>query len=148
MKRLIKVIAALGVILLFCCKSVLYTNEQVIDRYKTKQEVTKRFGMPTEKKTGDTTEQWLYAYEQSNSVSQPGAKHSNIQTAIVTEFNRPRHFLLFTFDKGGNVTRADFNKVNLEEKRIDGGKTAFAVLIGLGVGLVLFLAAVFSGAFR
>ncbi|HWD89822.1 MAG TPA: hypothetical protein VG367_16940 [Mucilaginibacter sp.] len=57
MKNLIKGLAFLSMLSLFSCTKVLYTHEQVMNRYQSKQDVIGKFGMPAEKKTnGDGTE--------------------------------------------------------------------------------------------
>jgi hypothetical protein len=131
----------LSTLSLFSCTKTIYTHEQVLGRYQTKQDVMKTFGIPTEKKTNDTTEEWLYRYERNDSFR----KHSveefhNIQTANVADFNRYKKYLIFTFDQKGNVIRADFEGVDLAVKKADALGTI--VLVVAGAGIVLGAAAI------
>jgi hypothetical protein len=131
MKNLITGLAVLTMLSLFSCTKVLYTHEQVVDRYKTKQDVSKTFGIPTEKKTGDNVEQWLYKFEKDDSFKEHAVKeYHNTQTATVTDFNKFNKYLIFTFDLQGNVTRCDYSGVDLTVKTKD--KEATIVIIALG----------------
>jgi hypothetical protein len=67
MKNLITGMVLLSILSLFSCTKTIYTHQQVLDRYKTKQDVSKTFGIPTEKKTSDNAEQWLYKFEKDDS---------------------------------------------------------------------------------
>jgi hypothetical protein len=136
MKNLITGLAFLTMLSLCSCTKVLYTHEQVVDRYKTKQDVSKTFGIPTEKKMSDNTEQWLYKYEKDESSRERAAvkEYHNTQTATVTDFNRYDKYLIFTFDFQGNVTRCDYTGVDLAVKGKD--KEATIVLIALGAVLL------------
>lgn len=138
MKNLIPAFMFLSMLLFFSCTTMLYTHEQVIERYKTKQDVTKRFGAPTEKKTSDTTEEWLYAFEKKNSITDHSVTQlPNITTANVTAFSPHKRYLTFTFDKQGNVTRTDYQGVDLTEKKKSPGKTIALVLGAAALVVVL-----------
>ncbi len=135
MKNLIKGLALLSMLSLFSCTKVLYTHEQVVDLYKTKQDVMKTFGIPTEKKTADTTEEWLYRYDRHDSFSKHVVEEfHNAQTVNVANFNRYKRYLVFIFDRQGNVVRCDNEGVDLAVKKKD--TVATVVLIAVGVGLI------------
>ena len=136
MKKPIQCIALISLLLLFSCTKTIYTNEQVLDLYQTKASVSKKFGTPTERKVSDSTEQWLYEYQRSDPFNRHVIeKTSNIKTIDVTDFNRYDRYLIFTFDKNGNVIRNDFQGVNLAVKKAN---TVGTVLLVTGlVGVVL-----------
>jgi len=136
MKKPIQCIALISSFLLFSCTRTIYTHEQVLDMYQTKAAVSKKFGTPTERKVSDSTEQWLYQYQRSDPFNRHViAKTSNIKTVDVTDFNRYDRYLIFTFDKNGNVIRNDFQGVNLAVKKAN---TVGTVLLVTGlVGVVL-----------
>jgi hypothetical protein len=141
MKNFITGIAFLSMLSLFGCTKTIYTHEQVLDLYQTKQDVIKKLGIPTEKKTSDTTEEWLYRYERYDTFK----KHSveafhNTQTVSVADFNRYKKYLIFTFDQKGNVIRSDSHGVNFAVKKVDAFGTV--VLIAAGVGVVAGLTAI------
>ena len=136
MKNLITGIAILSMLSLFSCTKVIYTHEQVLNQYMAKPDVLKRFGIPTEKLTKDSTEEWLYRYDGYNTITQHSVEeYHNTQTVSVTEFNRYKRYLIFTFDLKGNVIRNDFQGVDLTVKKKD--PVATIALITAGAAIVL-----------
>lgn len=133
MKNLIAGLSLLSMLLLLSCTKTIYTNDQVIDRYKTKKDVLNAFGMPTEKKISDTSERWLYRYDK-NLAEHDYKQYHNTQTTTVNDFNRYNRYLIFSFDVMGNVIRADYTGVDLSVKKHNTGATIG--LIAIGVALV------------
>jgi hypothetical protein len=135
MKNLIRGLALSGMLILCSCTKVIYTHEQVLDMYQTKAVVSKKFGIPTERKVSDSTEKWLYQYQKNSHVIE---ETSNTKTVDVANFNRYDRYLIFTFDKNGNVIRNDFKGVNLTVKKKDTGRTILLVvgIVGATVGLI------------
>jgi hypothetical protein len=135
MKNLVRGLALLSMLLLCCCSKTIYTHEQVLDMYQTKADVTKKFGIPTERKVNDSTEEWLYQYQRNSHVVE---ETSNAKTVDVTNFNRYDRYLIFTFDKNGNVIRNDFKGVNLTVKKKDTGRTILLIvgIVGATAGLI------------
>ncbi|MGZ3753405.1 MAG: hypothetical protein ACXVB0_09100 [Mucilaginibacter sp.] len=133
MKNLIKALVLLSMLSLFSCSKVIYTHEQVLDSYQTKQAVTKAFGKPTEKRLADSLEQWLYRFDTFR--TRPVDVSQNVQTAAVTDFSRYNRYLIFTFDRGGNVIRSDFKGVDLTVKKSD--PVATIVLIAAGTAIII-----------
>ncbi|MBS1523415.1 MAG: hypothetical protein JST50_20610 [Bacteroidetes bacterium] len=130
MEKLIKGIMILCMVSLFGCTRVLYTQDEVLGRYKTRNDVQKTFGIPTEKQVSDTSERWLYRYDRHNSFSDHSVElHHNIQTVTVNDFSKYDRYLLFSFDRNCNVVRCDYTGVDLTVKKQDTGAT-----IGLVVG--------------
>ncbi len=80
---------------LLSCTKVIYTQKQVLDGYKTKQDVIEKFGTPTEKRTGDTTEEWLYSYDGHDADIEHRAATVNI-----ANFNLHKRFVIFNMDIG------------------------------------------------
>jgi hypothetical protein len=134
MKNLLKSMALLSMLSLFSCSKVIYTQQQVLDTYKTKESIIKKFGAPTEKLTGDTTEEWLYSYEGRN----PNTEHVNSSSINVANFNIYERFIKFTIDKQGNVLNWQCVGVDFAERKKAPGKTV--ALIAGGVGLIAILA--------
>jgi len=120
MKNLIKGVAILSLLSLFGCSKTLYTHDEVLGRYKTKQDVQKTFGIPTEKSVSDTSERWLYSYDKRHNVE----LHQNTQTATVNEFGKYERFLIFSFDKKDNVVRYDYTGIDLAVRKKKTGATA------------------------
>ena len=139
MKKLIKGIALMSTLLLFSCTKTIYTHEQVLDMYQTKTAVSKKFGVPTERKMSDSTEEWLYKYQKNDSFTKHAIEETpNAKTADVTDFNRYDRYLIFTFDKNGNVIRNDFKGVDLavKKKNTVGTIVLVAGIVGVTVGLI------------
>jgi hypothetical protein len=150
MEKLIKTIMIVCMISLFGCTKVLYTQDEVLGRYKTRNDVQKTFGMPTEKKISDTTERWLYRYDVHDSFNKHSVQlHQNAQTVTVNELSKYDRYLLFSFDRNGNMVRCDYTGVDLTVKKKDTGATiglvvactAAALLVVVGLSHITFNAA-------
>ena len=136
MKIMINGIVLVSTLVLFSCTKVIYTHEQVLDMYQTKAAVSKKFGLPTERKVSGSTEEWLYQYKRNDSFTKHAIEETpNTKTVDVTDFNRYDRYLIFTFDKSGNVIRNDFKGVDLAVKK---GNTVGTIVLVTGiVGLVV-----------
>jgi len=139
MKNLIKGLTFFSMLTMFSCTKVLYTHEQVMNRYQTKQEVIDKFGIPTEKKTDeDNTEEWLYKFEMKGAFTDHSpAEQLNSKTVAVTEFSRYKRYIIFTIDKQDHVIMSKFDGVNLEERVKNPGGTI--ALVAGGVALVALM---------
>lgn len=129
MKNLTKGLALLSMLSLFSCTKTIYTHEQVLNGYKTKQQVTQKFGVPTEKILSDTTDEWLYRYD----GRKPADEYHNANTASVPGFGNYTRFLIFSFDKQGNVIQRNSQGVNLAEKKKNVVGTIFLIVGGLAL---------------
>ncbi|HZY37465.1 MAG TPA: hypothetical protein VFE53_12495 [Mucilaginibacter sp.] len=135
MKTLVKLIALLGMAPLFSCTKTIYTHQQAMSKYITKDDVVKNFGIPTERLKNDSTDQWLYRFEKN---AQPAGQREqskytatiNNRTADVQIFTFPKRFLLFSFDKEGKVIQWSGEGVDLGKKKFYAGRT-----IGLVAGI-------------
>lgn len=132
MGKITKGVMIVCMLLLFSCSKVIYTQNDVLSRYKTKNDVQITFGMPTEKQVGETSETWLYQFGNGKVEL-----YHNQQTATVTRFSRSDRYLLFSFDKNGNVVRHDATGIDLAERKPKTGATI--ALIG---GIVVAAATV------
>ena len=117
-------------LMLFSCTTVRYTQKQVMDRYKTSQDVKKQFGLPNEKKVSDTTEEWLYSYRGSK-IEHP------FETVTVPQFGEYNSYLVFCFDKHANVVRWQAQRVDLTERKVSAGKTVALVVTLSAVAIVV-----------
>ncbi|MFI5162639.1 MAG: hypothetical protein ACHQHN_15275 [Sphingobacteriales bacterium] len=132
MKNLIKGFAFLSMLSLFSCTKIVYTHEQVIGLYKTKQDVMKAFKIPTEKKMSDSTEEWLYRYDRNTSFTDHTiAEFPNTHTVDVTDFNRYKRYIIFTMDKQGNIIRCDYEGVDLAVRKKNPAGTIALIAGGL-----------------
>jgi hypothetical protein len=116
------------------CTKVVYTHEQVVGLYKTKQDVIKAFKTPTEKKTSDSTEEWLYRYDRNSSFTDHStAEFPNVNAVDVAEFNRYKRYIIFTMDKQGNVIRCDYEGVSLAVRKKNPAGTIALIAGGLAI---------------
>ena len=141
MKTLITLIAVLGLTPLFSCTKVLYTHESVMARYHTQDDVSKQFGIPAERLTDTATEQWLYNFQKvpgQHGLSADFIAVKHASTHDVQSFSRYERFIIFQFDKKGDLIQT-FNKdVDFTKTKVSGGKTA-GLIAGLAGGTVLIL---------
>ena len=134
MKNLIKSLAFVCLLSIFSCTKVIYSHEEVMGRYKTKEDITKKLGVPDEKRTGVDFEEWLYQYDHRNNSTD---KDAGIKTINVTEFGRHKKYIIFSMGSAGNVLSWKAEGVDFTEKRNAPGKT-----IGLIAGVAGFIALV------
>jgi len=127
MKNFIKIPVFLWLLSLCSCTKVLYTHEQVLDSYKTKQDVQRKFGAPAERKINQNGEEWLYTYDAEQQTQ-------GLTTNTVTELGRYKNYVLFSFDNQGNITSRHAEGVDLSEKKVSALKT-IALVAGLAVVL-------------
>src|SRR5258707_4291582 len=112
MKNLVTAIALLSMLSLFSCSKLVYSNEQVMNNYKTKGDIIKKFGSPTEKRSGDATEEWLYSYDR------PGSNiiHPDTTPKKVTNFSIYKRLVVFNMDMQGNVLNWQCKGVDFEKR--------------------------------
>jgi hypothetical protein len=135
MKALIIGFLMLSMLSFFSCTKVVYTNQQVLGRYKTKQEVTQKFGVPAEKLMGSTREEWLYRFESKFPLKHLEMESLDTTSTVVTQFKRNGRYAIFTFDGQGNVVSGEFKNIDVAERKLAAGKTI--ALLG-GIAVVLF----------
>jgi len=147
MKNLIKGIMIFSMASLFGCTKVVYTHDEVLGRYKTRDDVQKTFGIPTEKKVDETSELWLYQFDSYSLGKHPGELYHTIPTVTVNNFGKYDKYLLFSFDKAGNVVRCDYTGVDMTVRKKNTGGTI--ALIGGAVAVTAIVAIIaFSSAWN
>jgi hypothetical protein len=136
MKNLITGFALLSMLSMFSCTKTIYTHAQVLGKLQTKEDVTKVFGVPTERKTNETLEAWIYKYDRSNRNGIQ--KVDNAATADVKELSTFKRYVLFVFDKNGSLIKWDSKGVNLAVKKVSAGKT-IGLVVGIAGGAVVLV---------
>jgi hypothetical protein len=117
------------------CTKVVYTNQEVLGRYKTKQEVTQKFGVPAEKLLGSAMEEWLYRFESKFPMKHLEMESLDTTSTVVTQFKRNGKYVIFTFDKQGNVLRTEFKNVDVAERKL---ATVRTIALLAGIAVILF----------
>jgi hypothetical protein len=120
----------------------LYTHDEILSRYKTKQDVQKTFGAPTEKKESDSSEIWLYQFGDGKVKL-----YHNRQTITVDSFSKFDRYLLFSFDKDNNVVRHDYTGIDLAVRKPRTGAT-IALIGGIVVTAVTITAIIEMESFK
>jgi hypothetical protein len=131
---------------LYSCSTRVYTHQQVMQSFQTKKDVTKRFGVPSEKLQIDSTESWTYSFDTPSTLPQsihpdsikgPAPDHHTDSLRAVL-FPHHTKYIKFLFDTAGNVTGYKSNGVNLGMTKKDSfgigllkvlGVTAFLVVV-------------------
>jgi len=143
MKKLFSgLLAACLVMSLISCTKVVYSHEDYMSRFKTKQDVLNSFGLPTEKKIDGKIVEWMYDYRKGPSHPAKGAANSiNSNTSgndhTVADLTDYKKNVRFTFDENDKVINYTTQEVNFAEKKPATGKT---ILLVLGILMTAALA--------
>ncbi len=145
MKKTLHVLfVLLGLISLCSCSKVVYTHQQVLQSFRTRNDVAKQFGVPNEKITGEGIEMWTYNRDTLSAVqavNKPDTlknSHTAIDSLKANQYNRHDKYIKFTFDTAGNVTGYKSNGVNLSTTKKDNfGKGLLNVLGVTAVVIVI-----------
>jgi hypothetical protein len=138
MKNSIMLLATISMLSLFSCTKVIFTSEQVIDRYKTKQDLLKKFGTPSEKQRDSTSERWLYKYETSTMESR------NTNSVDVKQLGAYKKCLIFTMDLQGNVIRWDNKGVDMAERVKNKHGTVALIIVGSSLVVLVVLGGILA----
>src|ERR1700744_1030286 len=97
-------------LLLFCsCTKHVYTHQQVMQGFRTKDDVLKQFGNPDQVKEGVEIEEWTYNRDKisgPNKTTKPDtivaadAISDTLKASQPVVYNR---YIRFIFDRDGNV---------------------------------------------
>lgn len=153
MRKIITRLAFITILLpLFSCTKTLYTAHQNMERYRTKQDVVSSFGLPSEKRSGEGIEEWLYSYgtvgtatgyRNTNATVNGGynSVYGNSNTVSVAQFSQYNRYVKFTLDAQGNVLKWESQGVDLAIKKAAPGKTILYLLGCIAVGVLIGVAA-------
>lgn len=136
-------IAGISIFSLSSCTKLLYSHEEYMNRFRTKEGVIAHFGLPDQKiEEGDYT-QWLFDFGKGSTgvgfgnantnASIYGNKsniygNSNTNAGVFTQVDEYDKYVKFTFDKQGMVKNWTSQGVNLSRKQIKKGATIVAVV--------------------
>lgn len=145
-------LALIGILLLSSCSKTIYTHSTVMDQYTNKQLVVEKFGLPTEKRSGEGIEEWLYDYGTISTQRGYGNVNTNASVygntanvnstgGYVTQFNQYPRYIKFTFNSRGLVTKWNTQGVDLSVKKSQTGLTILFIVLCLGAGVALGMAA-------
>ena len=147
MKNSIVLITLVAALCLAGCSNRI-THIQVMQQYKTQQDVLKAFGAPNQKKEGNGATEWLYDESASTRSAKgwvaPVYNGTNIQTATVTEFKLYPKYVKFTFDGQGKVLSYDSGGVDFSKKEANPAGTVLLAIFGAALVLGIVLAAMLS----
>jgi len=133
-------------LLLCSCSKKLYTHQQVMQSFHSKDDVLKRFGNPDIKRMADSTEIWIYNRDMGAKSFDSTAKLSKINTDTTKALPMVKQgkYINFMFDRSGNVVGYKSNGIDLTyEKKISAGTNILkalgtAAIIAVIVGLEVY----------
>jgi hypothetical protein len=136
MKKTLHVLfVLLGLTSLYSCSKVVYTHQQVLQSFRTKSDVTKQFGVPDEKITGEGMEMWTYKSDTLKGVQAVNKRdtlkdfHTATDSLKANQYNPHDKYIKFIFDTAGDVTGYKSYGVNLSRTKKDNfGKGLLNVL--------------------
>lgn len=123
------------------CSKIVYTHEQVMQNYHTKQEVIKQFGWPDEKREVQGTTEWAYNGDSISKHGTPGtwsvADSLNTKTLTVDTFTDYPKYIKFTFNAQGAVIKWDSHGVSLAKRKSNPVGTVLVVIGSVAAALSL-----------
>ena len=136
MLRSISFSCALFAVLFLCsCSKKVYTHQQVMQGFHTKNDVAKQFGHPDIIRMIDSTEVWIYNRDTISKPTGPITTVSNTGTDTIKTPPKPNKSIRFMFDKEGNVVGYKSNGVDLGyTKKISAGTNILRVM---GITLII-----------
>jgi hypothetical protein len=145
-KSLLFPLLAIGFFISSCSKQI-YSHEQVMQSYHTKEDVVRQFEQPDEKRALNDTLQWLYNCDSSSNLVLTKTKvkiYGTYNSAAgfhsvprnVNRFSPYKKYVKFTFGKEGNVLSWNSSGVNFAERK---SKTLATVAIVVGSAIVVAL---------
>lgn len=153
MKTITIIFAAFaGLIFVSSCSKQIYSHEEVLQSYHTKDDVVRQFGQPNEIMIVSDTTKWLYNCgdppifnDTKTKVKVNGVYNTengfNIIPASVKQFSRYDKYVKFTFSSDGKVLSWDSQGLNFAERKAKPIATiaivvgAVAVVVGT-IGLI------------
>jgi len=147
-KKFIQVIAVLMASLSISgCSKIVYTHEQVMQSYHTKNDVIKQFGYPEQRREIGGTTEWVYSCDSAstlfNSKTKIGVNGSyngipdSLKMVNVNEFTNYNKYLRFTFDVQGNVLKYDSRNVSFVKRKANPAATVLVVLGSVAATILL-----------
>ncbi|WDZ99659.1 hypothetical protein [Mucilaginibacter sp. SJ] len=129
MKTITKIFAAFaGLIFLSSCSKLIYSHEEVMQSYHTKNDVIRQFGQPDEIMIVNDTTRWLYNCGEPsvfndtktkvkvNGVFNAGSGFNTIPVNV-KQFSRYNKYVQFAFNHDGKVLNWDSSGLNFAERK-------------------------------
>ena len=152
-----KIFAAIMLVTFLCesCTKTLYTQDEVMSRYRTKNDVIARFGLPSNKSSEGTVTQFYYDY--GNVSVSSGYGRSNTNASVYGTYNgvsgnsntnafgiaqttNYTKYVKFVFDNNDNVINWETYGINMAEKTPATGKTILLItttlVLSVGLGIL------------
>lgn len=148
MKTIIAIFAAFaGWAFLSSCSKQIYSHEEVMRSYHTKDDVKRQFGQPDEIMLVNDTTRWLYNCGDAsvfndtktrvkvNGVFNTGSGY-NTNSVSVKQFSRYDKYVKFTFNNDGKVLNWDSLGLNFAERKTKSGATIGLVAVTVIAGAI------------
>jgi hypothetical protein len=117
-------------LVLCSCSKKLYTHQQVMQSFHSKDDVFKRFGTPDITRMADSTEIWIYNRDISGKTPPLAAKIPSANDTTQTSAAIPQNvYVNFIFDHSGNIIGYKSNGVDLSYiKKVSAGTNILNIL--------------------
>jgi hypothetical protein len=125
-------------LLLFCsCTKKVYTHQQVMQGFHTKDDVLKQFGNPDQVKEGADIEEWTYNRDKVSEPNKTNKPDTIIATDAVSDTLKASQpvayskYIRFIFDREGNV--AGYKTQGIDMSRTTQDSFGIGLLKVLGI---------------
>lgn len=130
-----------------CSKRVVFTHQQVLQSFHTKNDVAKRFGVPDEKKPGEKFEEWTYYRDTLGGLNKINKGdtlkrvegYKGTDSLRVGKYDIHDRYIKFIFDTTGIVEGYKSNGVNLSITKKDNFGKGVVNVLEITAAVVLLL---------
>jgi hypothetical protein len=140
-KSLFGLIVLSALLFLSSCTKKIYTHQQVMQGFHTKDDVLKRFGKPDEIKEGNDIEEWTYngatIYNTDKGKTQELSTNAIPDTLKDTQASKYSKYIRFIFDKDGNV--AGYKTQGVDLTTVTKEKVGITILKVLGIAALVVI---------
>jgi hypothetical protein len=131
-------------LLFFCsCTKKIYTHQQVMQSFHTKDDVLKQFGKPDEVKEGIDIEEWIYNRDKVSGPNKPAKQDTIIATNAIsdtlktTQAIKYNKYIRFIFDGAGNVAGYKTQGVDMSTTKKDNFGMGLLKVLGITALIII-----------
>jgi len=125
------------------CTKKVYTHQQVMQSFHTKDDVLKQFGKPDEVKEGEGIEEWIYNRDKVNYPDKSGKRDTIIATNATSDTLKASQpikygkYIRFIFDADGNV--AGYKTQGVDMGHVTKDSFGISLLKVLGIAALVII---------
>ena len=134
----------LCLLFLCSCAKKVYTHQQVMQSFHTKDDVKKRFGKPDQVKKDTVMEEWVYNQDVAGNTGKTAKQDTVIATNAIpdtlkTKVVKHSKYIRFIFDRDGNVAGYKSNGIDLSHVTKDSFGLTVLKVLGITALLVIVI---------